>query len=202
MLGYQEDSALPEDYALDLEEGDLLEAAAAVDVPMEGVSAAAELSTPVPQMESLKEDEEQQEEEDPSDAWARFVEQRFGEKVDLGASSARSSSAAAAEGTADSAVPSWRRFVMPGNTGETCSLHVSLYSSTCGVQMKLTVCLKVRRDTLVAACNYCLLDSLLGSSPDVLVNGVVQTTSRQRLMRRPRDSPERRRALICLTSST
>ncbi|BDA42118.1 probable 30S ribosomal protein S18 at C-terminar half [Coccomyxa sp. Obi] len=110
LLEDEEESLLPEDYDLAVEEGDVLEAAAAVDVPMghEDVPAA-EMSTPEPQLD-------EQEEEAPSEAWVRFVEDTFGQEVrvptvrGLGASQRPT---AAAETGEKGDVPDWRRFMPP-----------------------------------------------------------------------------------------
>ena len=108
---------LPEEYDLNVEEGDVLEAAAVVDVPMahtEAAGPAAELSPPEPQVEELEE-EEVVEEEDPTEAWVKFVEEKFGQKVQLPTARARRGTAAGE--TQDAAVPAWRRFMM-GDSGE------------------------------------------------------------------------------------
>lgn len=108
---------LPEEYDLNVEEGDVLEAAAVVDVPMahtEAAAPAAELSPPEPQVDELEE-EEVVEEEDPAEAWVKFVEEKFGQKVHFPTGRARRGTAAGE--TQDAAVPAWRRFMM-GDSGE------------------------------------------------------------------------------------
>ncbi len=69
----------------------------------------------------------QQEEEAPSEAWVRFVEEKFGQEVRVptarGPGASQRTTAAAAEGKKDD-VPNWRRFLAPDFGEDSMYLHL------------------------------------------------------------------------------